>query len=910
MTLFSQSRDFVVKNGVVSEGTGTATSSTGNTNVIQSAGGLAAAKNLIVGTSATVYGTLEVFSTATLQDLFCATFSSTFTATVLDLKVRNIDSTGVVSGTIVGNIQTSTNLNNGTLGQVPYQTGPGLTSFFGPGTAGDLLISNGAAAPAYKNTLTLAGTTSATSTNTGALQVRGGAGIGGNIIATGIHTPDGYANLPATYDLSANKIHALSAVNLGTSTGGTIYFGDGYTGAIISGTPTTNGHIRAYFNNDASTNQLFYGTKDGLIIGNGTTPGAKLDVAGTARITGVTTLTNTTNASATNSGALQIVGGVGVGGNIYVGGTLFGNATSANSATTATNIAGGAIGSIPMQLGSGATTFIPLGLNGYVLTAISNSATWQSLSGLSAGNALTATNLALGSPGQIPFQQSSGVTNFAGPGNAGEILVSRGASSSGPLFQNTLTLAGTTSATSTITGALQVAGGVGVQGSIFAQEHHTPIGFTNRPASTYDLSANQAHIHDAVNIGRAGGGSLTFGAGNTPNVIYSQPGGGSLVGYMRAYVNNDAVNNQLWYGAKEGLIIGNGTAPGATLDVVGTVRISSLTTITNTTGASSTSTGALQVRGGVGIGENLYVGGNQIATGTLRINNTSSNTGTAASNSLYVLGGAFIEKNLVVKDTAVFQGNVIISGDATYAFSTNTVVTDNLLSIHAPQGSTSSHTWSLDDGRDIGLLFHYYKTTDKDAFLGWNNASGFLEWYENGTETGGTFNGSTYGTFRTGGIRLVGGATNSGNTNTGDLQVLGGVGIANNLYVGGNTVLGPTTAASVITSYTSNNHAVASYTSGAITNTVQTVLDTFSTSSYRTAKYLIQIVDGTNVHAQEILITHINGNVYKTEYDIVVNTTELGTFDADISGGNCRLLFTAISPTSLTVKVHRTAITL
>ena len=88
---------------------------------------------------------------------------------------------GTIYGTIVGSISTATNLTGGTAGQVPYQTAPGATSFYGPGTAGNVLVSNGTTAPSYNSTLTLAGTTSATNTTTGALQVRGGVGVGGSV---------------------------------------------------------------------------------------------------------------------------------------------------------------------------------------------------------------------------------------------------------------------------------------------------------------------------------------------------------------------------------------------------------------------------------------------------------------------------------------------------------------------------------------------------------------------------------------------------------------------------------------------------------------------------------------------------------------------------------------------------------
>ena len=750
MTLFSQSRDFVTKNGLITEGTSSVTSSTGNVNAIQSNGGIAAAKNLIVGTTATIYGPLIGFSTSTFSDI----------------NARDVYLSGTLFGSLGGNVNTATNLFSGSTGQIPFQSGFSQTTFAGPGDTGSVLVSQGPSVtgPTFQNTLTLSGVTPATSTQSGAFQVVGGVGVGGLLFASGIHTPDGYTSLPLTYDVSGNKIHANSVVNIGTGTGGAIYFGDGITPAVISGSPTTFGHIRAYFNNDPTNDQLFYGTRDGLVVGDGTTPGAQLDVRGTAKISGQTTITNVTSSTSIDTGALVVYGGVSIQKQLRVSDKIYGVSTGSDFSSTATNITGGGIGSLLIQASSGQTTFIPLGVAGSILSASTSTATWTAPTQIVAGSAITATNLANGLPGQIPYQAGVGQTNFVGPGNQGEILVSNG--SNAPLFQNTLTLAG---------------------------------------------------------------------------IVES----------------------------------------------------------------STTQTGALIVSGGVGIGKNLNVGG------YIRINSTLSSFVTPTNNSLYIAGGAWIGKTLIVEDTAIFQNGITINGTATNVYSTNTVYTDNLLQLHVPPNDTSTnHVWAFDDGKDIGLVFNYYKLGDKNAFLGFNNFNQYLEWYSNGSESSGVFTGTTYGTFRTGALKLLGGESNAGNTSTGDLQVLGGVGINNNLYVKGTTILGESAVNSTVSAYSSNNHLVSSFTSNAITNTMQTVLDTFSTSTYRTAKYLIQIVDGSDVQAQEILITHMSGSVYKTEYDIISNNSELGLFDADISSGNCRLLFTAINPTSLVVKVYRTAITL
>jgi hypothetical protein len=195
--------------------------------------------------------------------------------------------------------------------------------------------------------------------------------------------------------------------------------------------------------------------------------------------------------------------------------------------------------------------------------------------------------------------------------------------------------------------------------------------------------------------------------------------------------------------------------------------------ITSSTQATTT-TGALSVTGGVRVGDNLVV------------NSVLSSTATVANNALFVQGGVGVSGSLFVQGDAVFQNDVVFSGDTTYVYTTQTVYTDNLLGLHIPAGGgPGNHAWNVDDGLDIGLVFHYYKgSTDNNAFLGWDNTTGFLEWYDTGTESGSNFTGSTYGTFKTGGIRLTD-ATSATTTASGALQVQGGIG-AENIYLNGN----------------------------------------------------------------------------------------------------------------------------
>lgn len=95
----------------------------------------------------------------------------------------------------------------------------------------------------------------------------------------------------------------------------------------------------------------------------------------------------------------------------------------------------------------------------------------------------------------------------------------------------------------------------------------------------------------------------------------------------------------------------------------------------------------------------------------------------------------------------------------------------------------------------------------------------------------------------------------------------------------------------------------------AITTDTQEIVDTFTASSWRTAKYTVQISESsTNYHSTDILLIHDGSTVHKVEYAVVTTTGELGIFDADINTGSVRLLFTATDATNKTLKVIRTLI--
>jgi hypothetical protein len=601
---------------------------------------------------------------------------------------------------------TATNLDGGVAGSIVYQSATGITGFSSAGTAGQILVSRGTAAPVYQSTLTLAGTTAASSTTTGALQVAGGVGIGGNLYVGGSIVGSLTGNAQTASNLSGGQSGQLLYQITPSITG---FVSSGTTGQLL----VSGGGSGPNFQN---TSTIAVGYADNITKGSagqipyqivpGTTGFISTSAAGqvlVSRGTGAPTyqntltLSGTTAATSPTTGAFQVAGGAGIVGNLHVGGSMYGFLFG-----TATNIASGVAGSIPIQSGPNTTAFIPVGTPGQLLQAGTNTATFANTSTIQVGYAA---NLLGGIAGSIAYQTTANTTNFLAAGTSTYVLTSNGTM------------------------------------PIWSAPDGLTIGFSVT----------------ATNL-----------SGIFPGSVPYQSAAG-----ITAYTSGTAGQ----------ILVSGGTGP---------TRFQNTLTLTGTTESVSTTTGALVVAGGVGVGGNIFVSG----TGTILA--TAASTTTLTANALYVAGGVGIGSSLMVTGPAVFQNDVTFSGTTTYVFSSSTVYTDSILELHYPN---PSGVWTVNDGKDIGLRFHYYDTADRNAFLGRDSETGYLEWFGSGVESTTSTVTGTYGTFKTGSIVLTSTAANSGNTTTGALQVAGGVGIGGNLYVAG--TINAVTISGIITTATS-----------------------------------------------------------------------------------------------------------
>ena len=100
-------------------------------------------------------------------------------------------------------------------------------------------------------------------------------------------------------------------------------------------------------------------------------------------------------------------------------------------------------------------------------------------------------------------------------------------------------------------------------------------------------------------------------------------------------------------------------------------------------------------------------------------------------------------------------------------------------------------------------------------------------------------------------------------------------------------------------------------TQSVIVNTITTI-DSFAKATYRTAKYLIQVTQGSKYTTSEVLLSHNGTDSYMSEYAVI----ELGasriplTVSTSVSGDNVllRATITDAASTNATVKVARTLI--
>jgi len=384
-----------------------------------------------------------------------------------------------------------------------------------------------------------------------------------------------------------------------------------------------------------------------------------------------------------------------------------------------------------------------------------------------------------------------------------------------------------TTSLSTTTGALVVVGGVGIGGSIFS-------------SSSYANSLSGVVLNN---------GSVSLSG------TYTQSNSSTTVFTVKDGSNNTKFN----------------------IDTIG-----GIVSVSSSTASTSSSTGALIVSGGVGIGGTLFSSSSYAnsLSGVVLRNGVITSGSWAGSLITGLYGGTGY--------SSYNQGDILVGAGSTF-IKVGSGSTNYILSSNSIYPSGIGWTWVSAVG--IGTV---PPTTNHDSDLWWNAFDGTLNFYYNDGDSSQWVEisgGSGVDLTQPVHITSTVGATN---VYTGALIVDGGVGIAGTLHASALVING---TYDVI----SQNITLAS--AGGTQ-----VIHSLDASLFRSAKYMLQISHGTDYEVQEVLLLQDDTDAFLTQYAQLLSTNNLvlATYDADLSGGSMRLLASPVY-SSTTFKMYCTA---
>jgi hypothetical protein len=506
---------------------------------------------------------------------------------------------------------------------------------------------------------------------------------------------------------------------------------------------------------------------------------------------------NQADFNSTSTGDLVVTGGGRFGKNLIVGGDLIVSGTSTtftsvlvgtiSTATLALNLQGGARGSLVYQSTVSTTAFIPIATTGSILMSNGVIPIWTASAAINVAIATSATNLAGGSIYQIPFQSGTGLTTF----------------SANLTYNNsTLSVKNTTTSIDTTTGALVIAGGMGIGGDVFIGGS-LQIAGTSTYINTVNLEVTDKNITIAkgsINAAAANGAGITIeGPANRPQLYYASADDSwnfnkqlnltpttaavsTQTGALRVY-GGVGIGGDLFAGSLRGPLTGTVGA--------GTKNSGGFTTIVATSAAVSTSTntGALQVAGGVGIGGDLYVGGQIV--GTILSTQYATTATTAGFANTASLAYTSLVSNLASVATNIAGG---LNTRIPYQSATSSTTFSANLTFDGTNFQTSRITVSQADPSTLpvgsyGLILSNSGNNQSPILKLTGNSSGFAMISSFGTlrimQDATTLTNTLLSISST--LVNITPTTVSTNTTNGALVVAGGVGIAGNLNVGSNS---------------------------------------------------------------------------------------------------------------------------
>ena len=479
-----------------------------------------------------------------------------------------------------------TGLTSWTAGQIPYYSSGTTLSQLNIGTNGYVLTSNGTAPTWSAPSAVIIGTaTNLAGGATGSLPYQSSA-------STTTFLSLGTTNYVLTAGASAPQYVAQSTLSVGSATTATNVAG-GTTGAVH------------YQTGVGSTGFLSLGTTNYVLTAGASAP--QYVAQSTLSVGSATSATTSTNVSGGTVGALPYQTSTGVtsfvnlatSGQVLTAGTfspqyVAQSTLSVGSATTATNLAGGAAGSVPYQTGSGTTTYQTIGTVNQVMTSTGSAPQWVAPSSITVGAATTATNLSAGGTGSVVYQSASGTTAYLTLGTTNYVLTA-GASAPQYVAQSTLSVGSATTATT----ATNVTGGAA--GSIVYQ---TGSGATSTLAlgtTNYVLvagaSAPQYVAQSTLSVGSATTATTATSATTATTATTATNVAGGAAGSL-VYQTGSGATTTLGLGTTNYVLVAGASAPQYVAQ--STLSVGSATTATTATNIASGAANQIHYQTGAG----------------------------------------------------------------------------------------------------------------------------------------------------------------------------------------------------------------------------------------------------------------------------------------------------------------------
>jgi hypothetical protein len=682
---------------------------------------------------------------------------------------------------------------------------------------------------------TLTSPTPSTSSTTGALVVSGGVGVGGDVNIGGNLAVKGtltYINttqeiVTGVEVVAGNLVANSGTASTSTSTGALVVLGGAgisgniWSGAGLQGTPIGNAVASTGSFTSLSVSGAFINTGN-VVAASGTastntTTGALVvagtggaGIGGTLNVGGIVQFTNSTNNTGPSTGAFQVPnGGAYIAGNLYVGGNINLNTSvinqiTGNNAQFYGNVAG--FGAFYAGISTG---YVPDGQ-----TVTQETANFNGYAGIVTGQNLypgaqASADIFL-SPDNGTYNDTyldmgiaSSVYNYPGyalikpndvylynAGNTvtggGNVLIAtagandivfavQGLNTNNEVMRitsaNTIVIKSTTNSTSKTTGVLSIAGGIGVQGNVYANQGNIGNMLFSSSGSIYDDQATGNQIFQTSTNNLTYG--MGFGTEAVANSIVYSSGGITF-----------STGKTLHAGA-----IPTGGVTNITMDAGGNLLI------TTTTTSTSAGSGALQVFGGAGVGGNLYVGGalnvpNAYITTNANIAGLQAQAignvapGSGVFTTLKAIGVFTLLSNLVASastpSTSTTNGAIVVPNggigvsDTSYFGST--------LTVNSGVYALGTYTGTMTNGVVLD-----YSSGSNQARISLGSSNDGLGVYNTGLAGNPLLTLDQAGNITAYGSAFVNSIDESYGTTTGALQVAGGVGISSNLWIGGQT---------------------------------------------------------------------------------------------------------------------------